>query len=186
MINQPIREVLNAKEIQTLISTAPESTVAEAATLMTQRGVREGQARSRDMAFGRRLLEPGMRRLCLVQRPRARQDGRHVCEREHEAAVGGSAEQWQCIVRPALQGAAQAEPHERHRDLAVEVEGLLQERYGRVMPRQRDARGGDLRTQDGRERISLEDPLPIPEGAGQPSLEGVVQSQPNRSRGFRR
>ena len=39
MINQPIREVLNAKEIQTLISTAPESTVAEAATLMTQRGV---------------------------------------------------------------------------------------------------------------------------------------------------
>jgi CBS domain-containing protein len=39
MINQPIREVLNAKEIQTLISAVPESTVAEAATLMTQRGV---------------------------------------------------------------------------------------------------------------------------------------------------
>ena len=39
MINQPIRAVLNAKEIQTLISVVPESTVAEAAALMTQRGV---------------------------------------------------------------------------------------------------------------------------------------------------
>ena len=39
MINQPIRAVLNAKEIQTLISVVPESTVAEAAKLMTQRGV---------------------------------------------------------------------------------------------------------------------------------------------------
>jgi len=39
MINQPIRSVLEAKEIQTLITAAPDATVAEVAALMTQRGV---------------------------------------------------------------------------------------------------------------------------------------------------
>jgi CBS domain-containing protein len=39
MINQPIRDVLAGKAIQTLITVAPEATVAEAVHLMNQRGV---------------------------------------------------------------------------------------------------------------------------------------------------
>jgi CBS domain-containing protein len=39
MINEPIRAVLQAKNIQNLITAEPQSTVAEAAALMTQRGV---------------------------------------------------------------------------------------------------------------------------------------------------
>jgi CBS domain-containing protein len=39
MINEPIRAVLKAKNIQSLITAAPDATVADAATLMTQKGV---------------------------------------------------------------------------------------------------------------------------------------------------
>lgn len=39
MINQPIRAVLQAKDIQNLITAAPDATVAEVAKLMTQKGV---------------------------------------------------------------------------------------------------------------------------------------------------
>ncbi|MGE5160936.1 MAG: CBS domain-containing protein [Betaproteobacteria bacterium] len=39
MINQPIRAVLQAKDIQNLITAAPDATVAEAAALMAQKGV---------------------------------------------------------------------------------------------------------------------------------------------------
>ena len=39
MINEPIRAVLQAKDIQDLITAAPEATVAEVSTLMTQKGV---------------------------------------------------------------------------------------------------------------------------------------------------
>jgi CBS domain-containing protein len=39
MINQAIRAVLEAKEIQTLITVTPDSTVADAAALMAKRGV---------------------------------------------------------------------------------------------------------------------------------------------------
>lgn len=39
MINEPIRAVLQAKDIQNLITAAPEATVAEVSALMTQKGV---------------------------------------------------------------------------------------------------------------------------------------------------
>lgn len=39
MTNQPIRAVLQAKNIQNLITAAPDATVAAAAALMTQKGV---------------------------------------------------------------------------------------------------------------------------------------------------
>jgi len=39
MTNQPIRAVLQAKNIQTLITAAPDATVAEVASLMTSKGV---------------------------------------------------------------------------------------------------------------------------------------------------
>ena len=39
MTNQPIRAVLQAKDIQTLITATPDTTVAAAASLMTQKGV---------------------------------------------------------------------------------------------------------------------------------------------------
>ena len=39
MTNQPIRAVLQAKNIQNLITAAPDATVAAVATLMTQKGV---------------------------------------------------------------------------------------------------------------------------------------------------
>src|SRR5512139_3383200 len=39
MTNQPIRAVLQAKDIQNLVTAAPDATVAEVAAQMTQRGV---------------------------------------------------------------------------------------------------------------------------------------------------
>jgi CBS domain-containing protein len=39
MINEPIRAVLQAKDIQNLITAAPEATVAEVSSLMTEKGV---------------------------------------------------------------------------------------------------------------------------------------------------
>jgi CBS domain-containing protein len=39
MINQPIRAVLQAKDIKNLITAAPEASVAEVAALMAQKGV---------------------------------------------------------------------------------------------------------------------------------------------------
>ena len=39
MTNQPIRAVLQAKDIQNLITAAPDATVAAVAALMTQKGV---------------------------------------------------------------------------------------------------------------------------------------------------
>jgi CBS domain-containing protein len=39
MTNQPIRAVLQAKDIQNLITAAPDATVAAVAALMAQKGV---------------------------------------------------------------------------------------------------------------------------------------------------
>jgi CBS domain-containing protein len=52
MINEPIRAVLQAKDIQNLITAAPDATVSEAAALMTQRGVGAVIVRGADAAIG--------------------------------------------------------------------------------------------------------------------------------------
>ena len=52
MTNEPIRAVLQAKDIQNLITVAPDATVAEAAELMTQRGVGAVIARGASSEIG--------------------------------------------------------------------------------------------------------------------------------------
>ncbi len=78
MINQPIRAVLQAKNIQNLITAAPEASVAEVAALMTQKGVGAVIIRGASSAIGGIFTERDV--MCRVVAERRDPAGTKVSE----------------------------------------------------------------------------------------------------------